>query len=127
MVRPERGGSSLPVDDGAVGKHALEIEHVVRGSRHTLTLTGELDLAAAADLNRKLLLLCRTGTSVVVLDLRNLTFIDAAGLHIIVVAKELCQRYGSELALIPGPRQVQRVFELTNLLGVLPFQREQPA
>jgi anti-sigma B factor antagonist len=96
----------------------------VRGSRHTLTLAGELDLAAAADLNRKLLVLCREGTSAVVLDLRRLTFIDAAGLHIIVVAKELCQRYGSELALIPGPKQVQRVFELTNLLGVLPFQRE---
>jgi anti-sigma B factor antagonist len=127
LVGPERGSSIIPVDDGAVGKHALEIEHVVRGSRHTLTLTGELDLAAAADLNRKLLRLCRTGTRVIVLDLRNLTFIDAAGLHIVVVAKELCQRYGSELALIPGPKQVQRVFELTNLLGVLPFQREQPA
>jgi anti-anti-sigma factor len=116
----------MPIDDGAAGKHALEIEQIVRGSRHTLILSGELDLASAADLNRRLLRLCRKGTSAVVLDLRNLTFIDAAGLHIIVVAKELCQRYGSELALIPGPKQVQRVFELTNLLGVLPFQREQP-
>jgi anti-sigma B factor antagonist len=102
----------------------LELQDVVGDGTHTLVLRGELDLSSAAELNRRLLPLCRDATNAVVLDLRQLTFIDASGLQIIVVAREVCARHETEFALVPGPTQVQRVFQVTGLLDVLPFQSE---
>jgi anti-sigma B factor antagonist len=102
----------------------FELRDVVGGGTHTLVLRGELDVASAAELNRRLLPLCRDATNAVVLDLRQLTFIDASGLQIIVVAKEVCARHETEFALVPGPKHVQRVFALTGLLDVLPFQSQ---
>jgi anti-anti-sigma factor len=102
----------------------LEVRDVVGDGTHTLVLRGQLDVASAAELNRRLLPLCRDATNAVLLDLRQLTFIDASGLQIMVVAKEVCARHETEFALVPGPEQVQRVFALTGLLDVLPFQSE---
>jgi anti-anti-sigma factor len=101
----------------------LELQDVVYGGTHTLVLSGELDLASAAELNRRLLPLCRDAENVV-LDLRQLTFIDASGLHVMVVAKEMCARHETAFGLVPGQEHVQRVFQLTGLLDVLPFRHE---
>jgi hypothetical protein len=43
-----------------------------------------------------------------------------------LLAKELCEQHGYEFLLIAGPRNIQRMFELTGLLDVLPFQVEDP-
>jgi anti-anti-sigma regulatory factor len=46
---------------------------------------------------------------------------DSTGLRTVLLAKELCDSHGFELSLVPGPPKVQRLFELTALLDVLPF------
>jgi anti-anti-sigma factor len=56
------------------------------------------------------------------LDLRQLTFLDSTGLHLILFAQRLCKDKETEFALVPGPRQVQRVFELAALVNRLPFR-----
>jgi anti-anti-sigma factor len=56
-----------------------------------------------------------------VLDLSQLTFIDSSGIH---TAIELAKRTRAEnvrMVIVPGPRQVQRVFEICGLTDVLPF------
>ncbi len=48
----------------------------------------------------------------VVLDLRELRFIDSAGVRVVVEAAERARREGHRLAVVRGPRQVDRAFKL---------------
>ena len=100
----------------------LELVDVVSGSRHTLRLSGALDMASATGLNEALLRLSADGTQAITLDLTNLEFMDSTGLYAILSAKELCQRHEYEFSLIQGPASIRRLFEVTGLLDSLPFQ-----
>jgi anti-anti-sigma factor len=51
----------------------------------------------------------------IVLDLRQLDFIDAAGLHVICDASEVATARHRRLMLVRGRRQVDRLFALTGL------------
>ena len=103
-------------------KGQLEIQDAVSDGRHTLVLAGELDMASAADLRATIGRVCAADPSAVTLDLRRLSFIDSAGLHIITSTSARCQELGIKFELAPGPRHVQRLFEVTGLLDILPFQ-----
>jgi anti-sigma B factor antagonist len=109
------------------GPRSFEVQDVVSDGRHRLVLTGELDLAPAAELEAMLLRLCVDGTKEIALDLSKLRFMGSTGLRIVLLAKELCEQHGYEFLLIPGPSNIQRMFELTGLLDVLPFQAEDPS
>jgi anti-anti-sigma factor len=106
------------------GPRSFEVQDVVSDGRHRLVLTGELDLAPAAGLEATLLRLCREGTKEIALDLSKLRFMGSIGLRLVLLARELCQQHGYEFQLIAGPANVQRVFEMTGLLDVLPFQAD---
>jgi anti-sigma B factor antagonist len=99
----------------------LEIEHVSAGATHTLVLKGELDLASAPTLAQVVREPPSDSANVLALDLSRLTFLDSTGLRATVEAGELCRERGQGFLLVPGPRQVQRVFEIAGLLDVLPF------
>jgi anti-sigma B factor antagonist len=58
----------------------------------------------------------------VIVDLGDVTFMDSSGVHVILEAYTLCRDAGSTLTIRPGPWNVQRVFELTNLVAYLPFE-----
>jgi anti-anti-sigma factor len=92
------------------------------GARHTLVLTGELDMAWAPALDATLQRICTPLTEAITLDLSQLTFMDSTGLRAVLLAKELCEQHDCEFMLVPGPPQVQRLFEVTGLLERLPFQ-----
>jgi anti-anti-sigma factor len=49
-------------------------------------------------------------------------FIDSTGLAAIVLISRLCERDGRELSIIRGPRPLQRLFEITGMIDVLPFE-----
>jgi anti-sigma B factor antagonist len=100
----------------------FEMQDVVSDGRHRLVLTGELDLAPAAELEAMLLRLCSDGTKAIAIDLSKLRFMGSIGLRLILLARELCDEHGYEYRLIAGPANIQRVFEMTGLLDVLPFQ-----
>jgi anti-anti-sigma factor len=104
------------------GPRSFEVQDVVSGGRHRLVLTGELDLAPAAELEATLLRLCADGTKEIALDLSKLRFMGSIGLRLMLLARELCEEHGYEFQLIAGPANIQRVFEMTGLLDVLPFR-----
>lgn len=104
------------------GPRSFEVQDVVSGGRHRLVLTGELDLAPAAELEATLLRLCADGTKEIALDLSKLRFMGSIGLRLMLLARELCKEHGYEFQLIAGPANIQRVFEMTGLLDVLPFR-----
>jgi anti-anti-sigma factor len=89
---------------------------------HTLILTGSLDRGSVHQLEAEMERLCEEGVSGVTLDLRGLTHIEAIGVSVIAFRCGLYQRRGYEIALIRGPRIVQRVFEAAGLGELLPFR-----
>jgi anti-anti-sigma factor len=78
-----------------------------------LTLTGDLDLATAPELARAAEEL-PAGCEVTV-DLRGLTFLDSTGLSQLL---HLAKRYDVITSFVPGPSNVQRVFEITETTGI---------
>jgi len=100
----------------------LEIEDVVHESQHIVRLSGELDIASAPGLGEALLQLCVEDTHAITVDLSNLEFMDSTGLYAIISASGLCQKEGYEFSLIQGPAPIRRLFEVTGLIDLLPFQ-----
>jgi anti-sigma B factor antagonist len=77
-------------------------------------LGGELDLHGAPRLKR-CLARALGGARLVVVDLRELTFIDSAGVHVMVEAREHALRTNRRLVLVRGPAQTIRLFTLAGL------------
>lgn len=111
-----------------VSPPGFAIEHTAQGDGAvTLSLAGELDITSAGGLEQRLqALLEQDRTSRIVLDLGGLSFIDSTGLRAIVIGADACKSRGCELLLVPGPPAVQRLFELTGLIDVLPFEAHEP-
>jgi anti-anti-sigma factor len=106
---PSRGPNIAP----------LSIRNIVRTGRHTLALTGELDLDSANRLEEEVREVCASGAALVI-DLRKVTFMDSTGLRVLILAGTLCGEKGHELRIIPG-EDIQRTLEVSGLDRVLPF------
>jgi anti-sigma B factor antagonist len=74
---------------------------------------GEIDIASSKQLERTLDAALEAAM-VTVLDLTALTFIDSAGIHVIVNAAARARRESRKLMVMRGPAQVDRVFKLTR-------------
>jgi anti-sigma B factor antagonist len=102
---------------------ALGIHSEQAGGRHTLVLTGELDIGSAHVLEAKVHQICGEAPSELVLDLSRLEFIDSSGLSAILRTRALCQEQMCDFLLTPGERPVQHLFEITRLIDKLSFRR----
>ena len=81
-----------------------------------ISLTGELDLSGAPPLEEEIAALsAREGVRRVVLDLRELEFMDSSGLRTVALAERSLNAAGRELVLVRGREAVQRVFAITRL------------
>lgn len=88
------------------------------GACIVVTLAGELDLATVPAAESELARTERE-TAFVLLDLRAVTFMDSAGLHMVMhAARRLAERNG-RLVLVDGPRTVHRIFEVTGTIDHL--------
>jgi anti-anti-sigma factor len=76
-------------------------------------LKGELDLATLGVAEEALKGVDESQTTLI-LDLRDLGFLDSSGLRLILTAAEEAKARGSEVYVVKGPAQVNRVFELTG-------------
>jgi|tagenome__1003787_1003787.scaffolds.fasta_scaffold20113917_1 anti-anti-sigma factor len=89
------------------------------GAGHKLALKGELDLAAAYDLETALSRLCGPGGQIE-LDLRGITFMDSMGMRSLLTARDMCSETGSQLVVIAGEGQ-RKMLEVTGLIDILPL------
>jgi anti-sigma B factor antagonist len=100
----------------------LKISSVVEDGIVSLALEGELDLAAARQMEESLAAAERESPARLIVDLGRLAFIDSTGLRLLLQADARAREHGYELLLRPGEPAVQRVFEVTGSLGVLRFE-----
>lgn len=78
-----------------------------------MRVTGELDLVTAPILARALSQ-AEENARRVVLDLRELTFLDSSGAHVIFDADYRATAAGRRLVLVRGPANVNRVLDLAR-------------
>ena len=80
-----------------------------------LTLTGELDLAASPTLEQELSKAFGSDADLVMVDLRQLDFMDSTGLSVLVRAHHMAEENGRRFVLVNGSHQVQRLLALTGI------------
>jgi anti-anti-sigma factor len=93
------------------------------GEVAALRLAGELDMGATFSLEPELdRLLGDEDVRRLVVDLRDVTFVDSTGLRLILDLHQRAERDDRALSLVRGDPTVQRVFTLAGLDDVLPFE-----
>jgi stage II sporulation protein AA (anti-sigma F factor antagonist) len=98
------------------GRDRLEILRVPRGDGSELRLAGDLTLATATALVEELRVLERSSPELLVLDLRQVRFVDSTGLAELIAAQKR-RRDGRRLVLVIDPGPVERLLALSGLLG----------
>jgi anti-anti-sigma factor len=92
-----------------------------------LIASGELDLASAEQLETQLKQLETSEPDVLVLDLRELEFMDSTGLRTVIAADARARERGGRLVVVRAPEEVDRVFRLTRMDQHLELVDEPPA
>ena len=114
---------SDPGDHSAVNRYKTEFRVVVseHAAATVVVPVGELDLDTA----KKLEAVLATQSGRVVVDLRELTFIDLAGLRLLLEADARSRQDGMNLRFIPG-RLVRRLLEVAELPDRLTYVEPRP-
>ncbi|GAC1363535.1 MAG: STAS domain-containing protein [Actinomycetota bacterium] len=112
-----------PEDRSALPPPKSELHvHVASGPDHgVITLTGELDGSSAAALQAALAEFEANPPGILRVDLSGLTFMDSSGLRLLLEAHRLALAGKRRLVIVPGPPDVQGVFEVTGVEGALEF------
>ena len=99
----------------------FEVE-VERGDGHAVVrVSGEFDLAATHVVEEALLSVEDDQNRVIVLDLREVTFLDSTGLRTITSADHRARDAGRELRIVRGPEQIQKLLYVTGMDKILPL------
>jgi anti-anti-sigma factor len=91
----------------------LSIETRTEPGGTLLKLTGELDVATAPHLEREIASAASAHPKAIVLDLRDLDFIDSSGLRALISEHERSEKSGRAFALVQGSKQVDRLMSIT--------------
>jgi anti-sigma B factor antagonist len=93
----------------------------MEGATTTLAFGGDWDLAARDATRHAIQRALARQPERLVLDLRQLTFIDSVGVQGTVELVRRAERLRIGLEIVSGPPRVQRVFDLCGLTDRLPF------
>jgi anti-sigma B factor antagonist len=85
------------------------------GRATVIAVSGELDLASSPALQEELDRVASSDSKLLIIDLRELDFMDSTGLSVLVRAHQRAEEHGRQLAMVKGPQQVQRLLSLTGV------------
>lgn len=89
------------------------------GGATKIALSGELDLETVPILEEYLGRAEAQAVAAIVIDLRELTFMESVGLRAFLAARERAEANGRQLLLVGAKEPVRRVFELTGQESLL--------
>jgi anti-sigma B factor antagonist len=106
-----------------VGVTDLHLDRIASSDANaTVKLTGDVDMASAPRLRSMLDELVDSGMNRIVLDCRELSFLDSSGIGVLVAARTRMGDDG-ELVLDSPPSHVRKVLDITGMgthLSVVP-------
>lgn len=105
----------------------LNIDSRTETGRTIVTLSGEVDLSTAPSLRERLASLIDAGSTSIVVDLRQVSFMDSTGLGVLMGAHLRVREHDGELQLVAADGPVMRVLTLAKLTDVFPVTSELPA
>ncbi len=76
---------------------------------------GELDVSSIASFAAAIEQASRSARPLIVIDLRELRFIDSSGVAALIKADNDARAAGRRMTVVRGPHQVQQLLELTGL------------
>jgi anti-sigma B factor antagonist len=97
----------------------FNVEERNEGSAWVLAASGELDLRTSPQLEDRLDRVWGSGAELVILDLRQIEFMDSTGLRVLLGAHQRAQEMSRRFALVRGADQVERVLTLTGVRDLL--------
>lgn len=86
----------------------------------TVALDGEIDISNCPAIRRFLMAAINGGNVQLAVDMSGVTFIDAAGIGVLVAAANRARSAGGGLSLLAPSRQVQRLLDILHLDAILP-------
>jgi anti-anti-sigma factor len=84
-----------------------------------VTISGEIDIQSGPQLRDQLLGIIRRHGAGLALDLTGVTFIDCAGINVLLAARRRAQLEGGSLHVLRASPRVRQVLALTRLDSVL--------
>jgi anti-sigma B factor antagonist len=106
-----------PLEDLMAGE---ELDITVREQDGTavVAVSGEIDVYTSPILQERLVEVLRDGSSSIVLDLSDVTFLDSTGLGVLITGLKRCRSAGGDLVLVTAQANVLKVLEITGLNDV---------
>lgn len=93
----------------------FELDVVGAGPRAIVVVNGELDVSTAPRLRGKLVGLVSEGTRDIVVDLSQTSYVDGAGVDVLVRALKLLSAHEGTLSVVCPQVHLLKLFELASL------------
>jgi anti-sigma B factor antagonist len=97
---------------------SIDVATVRLGDVPVVTVAGEIDVTSAPTLREALEAQTGEGVGVVVVDLRQVSFLDSTALGVLVAAHKERREHDGELRLAVDEPRILKVFEITGLVDV---------
>jgi len=96
----------------------LKIDTKAQDDRTVMTLAGEVDLSTAPALRQQLASVVDGGVDHVVVDLRQVGFMDSTGLGVLVGGLKKVRAHDGTLQLVCNQDRLLKIFRITGLAKV---------
>ena len=97
----------------------LRVELAPDRDRVTVRVSGEIDIATAGEVEKPLLELFDSGFDQVVLDLREVTFMDSSGIRVLIGAHQHAEARDATLSIVVGAARIRQALELSGAIDYL--------
>jgi anti-sigma B factor antagonist len=105
----------------------FSVERVDDTTQVQLRLRGDLDLYSSPELDDALVAIEGEKWPMIVLDMRELAFIDSMALRLVMRTQARAEQDGRRMVIVRGPQFLDRVLELSGLEGHLEIVDEPPS
>ena len=100
---------------------SFDLQVIREGATARIVVAGELDIATVPQLEQTIAEITAERGVDLVVDLRNVTFMDSTGLRLLVQTHGQSDSGDFALSIVRGPGQLDRLFSVTGVADVLPL------